>query len=109
MRPPKAIVAVADEGRAPFKDFIDHMRRWLLFLDAPAHTRLRKFMNKGFAPLTVERLRPRVVGSTLARLEGQVAIAALLQRFPRMRLLDSAPDWATNFAFRELRSLRVAV
>ena len=49
------------------------------------------------------------LGSTLARLEGQIAIAALLERFPRMRLLDSTPDWATNFAFRGLRSLRVAV
>lgn len=63
VRPPQAIVAVAEEERAPFKDFIDHMGRWVLFLDAPAHTRLRRFMNKGFAPLTVEKLRPRVVAA----------------------------------------------
>ena len=42
-------------------------------------------------------------------MEGQVAIAALLERFPRLRLVDSRPDWGTNFAFRGLRSLRVAV
>jgi cytochrome P450 len=49
------------------------------------------------------------LGSTLARLEGQIAIGALLERFPRLRLMDAAPDWGTNFAFRGLRSLRVAV
>jgi len=73
VRPPQAIVAVPEEERAPFKDFIAHMGRWLLFLDAPAHTRLRRFMNKGFAPLTVEKLRPRVVAaveSLLTKAEG---------------------------------------
>jgi pimeloyl-[acyl-carrier protein] synthase len=63
IRPPQAIVAVPEEERAPFKDFIDHVGRWLLSLDAPAHTRLRKLMNKGFAPLSVEKLRPRVVAA----------------------------------------------
>ena len=75
VRPPKAIVAVAEEDRAPFKDFIDHAGRWLLFLDAPAHTRLRKFMNRGFAPLTMERLRPRVVSAVESLLNEAEAIA----------------------------------
>jgi cytochrome P450 len=47
------------------------------------------------------------LGSTLARLEGQLAIAALVERFPHLRLLDEVADWGTNFAFRGLRSLRV--
>lgn len=63
VRPPQAIVALGEEERAPFKDFIEHVGRWLLFLDAPSHTRLRKLMNKGFAPLTMEKLRPRVVAA----------------------------------------------
>ena len=75
VRPPKAIVAVAEEDRAPFKDFIDHAGRWLVFLDAPAHTRLRKFMNRGFAPLTMERLRPRVVSAVESLLNEAEAIA----------------------------------
>jgi cytochrome P450 len=62
-RPPQSMVAVPDQERAEFKDFIDHAQRWLLFLDAPAHTRLRKLMNRGFAPLTVEKLRPRVAAT----------------------------------------------
>lgn len=81
MRPPQAIVAVPDAERGSFKDFIDHMGRWLLFLDAPAHTRLRRFMNKGFAPLTVEKLRPRVV----AAVEGLLTRAEAIPDFDVIR------------------------
>jgi cytochrome P450 len=63
VRPPQAMVVVPDEERAEFADFINHAQRWLLFLDAPAHTRLRKLMNRGFAPLTVGKLRPRVAAA----------------------------------------------
>lgn len=62
-RTPQSMVVVPDEQRAEFGEFIDHAQRWLLFLDAPAHTRLRKLMNRGFAPLTVEKLRPRVAAT----------------------------------------------
>jgi len=84
VRPPQAIVAVPEQERAPFKGFIDHVGRWLLFLDAPAHTRLRKFMNKGFAPLTVERLRPRVVA----------AVESLLTKAEAMPDFDVIRDFA---------------
>ena len=47
------------------------------------------------------------LGSTLARLEGQLAIEALVERFPHLRPVDEVADWGTNFAFRGLRSLRV--
>jgi cytochrome P450 len=49
------------------------------------------------------------LGSTLARLEAQVALAALIERFPRLRLAEPTPDWSANFAFRGLRSLPLAV
>jgi len=45
------------------KEFAELARRfslWLLFLDAPEHTRLRKLMNKGFSPAAIESLRPQV-------------------------------------------------
>jgi cytochrome P450 len=63
VRPPQAMVVVPDDERVEFADFIRHAQRWLLFLDAPAHTRLRKLMNRGFAPLTVAKLRPRVAAA----------------------------------------------
>jgi len=33
---------------------------WMLFIDAPEHSRLRKLMNKGFSPAVAESLRPQV-------------------------------------------------
>jgi len=45
------------------KDFAELARTlslWMLFFDAPEHTRLRKLMNKGFSPVAIESLRPQV-------------------------------------------------
>ena len=47
------------------------------------------------------------LGATLARLESQLAIGALLRRFPTLALVDDRPDWGSNFAIRGLNSLRV--
>jgi cytochrome P450 len=49
------------------------------------------------------------IGNLLARLEGQVAILKLLQKFPRMRLAVERPEWAPNFAIRGLKKLVVVV
>jgi cytochrome P450 len=47
------------------------------------------------------------VGNQLARLEGQVAILKLLQKFPAMRLASEASEWVPNFSIRGLKSLMV--
>jgi cytochrome P450 len=47
------------------------------------------------------------IGSQLARLEGQIAILNLLQRFPKMKLTGPKPQWASTFGFRGLKSLPV--
>jgi len=47
------------------------------------------------------------LGATLARLESQLAVGALLRRFPTLALADDRPDWGSNFAIRGLNSLRV--
>ena len=49
------------------------------------------------------------IGSQLARLEGQIAILNLVQRFPGMKLTGPRPEWAPTFGFRGLKSLRVIV
>jgi cytochrome P450 len=95
VRPPQALVAVPESERAPFADFIDHTRRWLLFLDAPGHTRLRKLLNKGFAPLTIERLRPRV----------EAAVAQLLDRAQRREQFDVINDFAYPLPVRIISEL----
>src|SRR6202522_332463 len=47
------------------------------------------------------------IGSQLARLEGQIAILKLVQRFPEMKLTGPRPKWAATFGFRGLKSLPV--
>jgi cytochrome P450 len=49
------------------------------------------------------------IGSQLARLEGQVAILKLIQRFPQLHLTAQRPEWSPNFGFRGLKSLPVAL
>jgi len=49
------------------------------------------------------------IGNQLARLEGQVAILNLVQRFPNMKLVGPRPEWAATFGFRGLKSLPVAL
>lgn len=60
------------EQRAEFAELGRLLGLWMLFMDAPEHSRLRKLMNRGFSPAAVESLRPRVeaiVGRMLDRLE----------------------------------------
>jgi cytochrome P450 len=47
------------------------------------------------------------IGNQLARLEGQIAILSLLQRFPEMKLTGPRPEWASTFGFRGLKGLPV--
>jgi cytochrome P450 len=47
------------------------------------------------------------IGNQLARLEGQIALLNLVQRFPQMRLAGPRPEWAPTFGFRGLKSLSV--
>jgi cytochrome P450 len=49
------------------------------------------------------------LGSTLARLEGRLAIGAVTRRFPNLQLVNEQADWGPNFAFRGLSSLLVRV
>jgi cytochrome P450 len=49
------------------------------------------------------------IGSQLARLEGQIAILNLVQRFPEMKLSGARPEWAATFGFRGLKSLSVTI
>lgn len=48
------------DKKAEFAELIDMLSRWMVFFDAPEHTRLRKLMNKSFSPAVVQTLRPHV-------------------------------------------------
>jgi hypothetical protein len=49
------------------------------------------------------------IGNQLARLEGQIALLNLIQRFPEMKLIGPRPEWAPTFGFRGLKSLPVTI
>jgi cytochrome P450 len=49
------------------------------------------------------------LGAPLAPLETQLAIPALFQRFPRLRLADEPLDWRTIPGFRGMARLPVLV
>ena len=51
---------VLRERPAEFAELGRVLRSWLLVMDAPEHSRLRKLMNKGFSPAAVEGLRAQI-------------------------------------------------
>jgi len=46
--------------QAEFSELARMLGLWLIFMDPPEHTRLRKLLNKGFSAAAVEGLRPQV-------------------------------------------------
>jgi cytochrome P450 len=55
-----SFLALPPERRAEFGELARMLSLWLLFIDAPEHSRLRKLMNKGFSPAVAESLRPHI-------------------------------------------------
>ncbi|HZR80447.1 MAG TPA: cytochrome P450 [Candidatus Binatia bacterium] len=65
-------------------DFVAGITSTLLMLDPPAHTRLRRLVNKAFTPRVVETLRPRI----------QAQVDELLDRVRSRRAMDLVRDLA---------------
>ena len=66
---------VRSDERLELDDLFQHLGRWILMKDAPEHSRLRKFMNSGFSPTAIEKLKPRVA-SVVHELLGQLELVA---------------------------------
>src|SRR5215510_8645676 len=52
--------ALPREVQGEFAAFNQIFSKWMLFLDPPEHSRLRKLLNKEFTPNMIQRLRPRI-------------------------------------------------
>lgn len=52
--------ALPSEVQGEFATFNQIFSKWMLFLDPPQHSRLRKLLNKEFTPNMIQRLRPRI-------------------------------------------------
>jgi len=49
------------------------------------------------------------LGAPLARLEGQIALGALVERFPSIHLIGAEPEWNDSIILRGMKSLPVAL
>ena len=47
------------------------------------------------------------LGAPLARLEGQIGVAALVKRLPDLALATAAPQWSDSFVLRGVKALPV--
>src|SRR5262249_36741351 len=54
------LLSLPPEQREQFTPLRRMHACWILFIHPPAHSRLRKLLNKGFSPAVVESLRPQV-------------------------------------------------
>jgi cytochrome P450 len=52
--------ALPKEVQSEFSTFNTIFSKWMLFLDPPHHSRLRKLLNKEFTPNMIQRMRPRI-------------------------------------------------
>ena len=52
--------ALPRDVQGEFEAFNRIFSRWMLFLDPPEHSRLRKLLNKEFTPNMIQRMRPRI-------------------------------------------------
>ena len=59
-RAQQMLALLPPDSQSEFRELARMLNLWLIFMDAPEHTRLRKLLNKGFAPAAVEGLRPQV-------------------------------------------------
>ena len=72
------------EKQKEFGELARTLSLWMLFFDAPEHTRLRKLMNKGFSPAAIESLRPQV----------EKIVDRLLMPLRKNRRIDILPQLA---------------
>lgn len=63
---------------------------------------------EGSRPLSFGHGPHSCIGMALAYLEAEIAILALLEQLPNVRLRSRIPDWNNNFMLRGLRSLPLA-
>ena len=54
------LLSLPPEKRDECAELARMLGLWMLFMDAPEHSRLRKLMNRGFSPAVAESLRPQI-------------------------------------------------
>ena len=87
--------ALPSEVQAEFATFKQILSRWMLLLDPPQHSRLRKLLNKEFTPNMVQRLRPRI----------QQAVNTLLDEVVGKSEMEFMTDFANPLPVRVIAEM----
>jgi cytochrome P450 len=87
--------ALPRDTQGEFATFNQIFSRWMLFLDPPEHTRLRKLLNKEFTPNMIQRLRPRI----------QRAVDALLDEVVGKSEMEFMTEFANPLPVRVIAEL----
>src|SRR5205085_180060 len=69
-RPPPRLADLPPEMREPVRLLREHFARWIMMMDPPDHTRIRKLVGGAFTPRVVESLRGRIEGIVAELLAG---------------------------------------
>ena len=59
-RAKQQLLTLPPSTHGEFKELERILSLWMIFMDPPEHTRLRKLLNKGFSPAALDGLRPQV-------------------------------------------------
>ena len=68
---------LSEADKEQYKPIFDVLSQWMVFRDAPDHTRMRRLLNNRFTPTAVEQYRPRVrsiVWSLLDEIEAKKSV-----------------------------------
>src|SRR5579863_9969441 len=81
--------------QAEFSQLAHYLSLWLIFMDPPEHTRLRKLLNKGFSPAAVDGLRP----------QAEAIVQKMLDSLKRSSEVDLMSDFANPMPVRIISEL----
>jgi len=81
--------------QAEFSELARILGLWLIFMDAPEHTRLRKLLNKGFSPAVVDGLRPQV----------EAVVDEMLKPLPQGKEVDLMREFANPLPVRIIMAM----
>ena len=84
--------ALPRETQGEFTSFNQIFSKWMLFLDPPEHSRLRKLLNKEFTPNMIQRMRPRI----------QQVVDKLLDQVAGKNEMEFMTDLLSNMRFNRL-------
>ena len=81
--------------QSEFTELARMLSLWLIFMDPPEHTRLRKLLNKGFSAAAVESLRP----------QAEAIVDQMLKQLPHGSEIDLMREFANPMPVRIISEL----